>query len=498
MLTTEADDGFLNVGLTASGGLVAGWSQPSTDGTQELLEVQQFNSSGVATASPITVASIDNDTYSFNNATMSVAADGSFAIAWSTSANVDGSQYLQALQYNDAGVAQETSPLDVASWSSDTTVTTPAISVDGNGGFIATWMQSDDYWTTGNADLMAVHYDASGNTAGPISIDDTASPTVVGDSSYYPSEAVSSAGGNWGITWVNAVSGNLMGQFYNAQDVPLGDAFEIASSGSAGFGNPLALASNANGDLMAAWATTTPGEASMTANYVYNAQQLQVNPPPVAAAIPDQDVSTGDPQTIDLSSYFTASNGDAPTYTAVSGDTSIATTSVSGSDLTFNFSASTVGSTAITVTATDSMGNTASATFNLYVNPAAPTLPSTAFTVQSAAGAATASGGDQIISVSQLTAGETAPHGRTGVAITAINLPNGTLNYSTNGGSTWTPVGAVSTTNALLLMSTDELQYVPNSSGSASESWSDRECRHVPGLGRDQCCRRAILDDSGR
>src|SRR5204863_25323 len=50
----------------------------------------------------------------------------------------------------------------------------------------------------------------------------------------------------------------------------------------------------------------------------------------------------------------------------------------------------------------------------------------------------------------------------TGIAVTDLNSGNGTWQYSTNGGTTWTNVGAVSDTSALLLRSTDGLRFVPD------------------------------------
>ncbi|MDA7979108.1 MAG: DUF4347 domain-containing protein [Pirellulales bacterium] len=49
-----------------------------------------------------------------------------------------------------------------------------------------------------------------------------------------------------------------------------------------------------------------------------------------------------------------------------------------------------------------------------------------------------------------------------GIAITAANNGNGTWQYSTNGGGSWTNVGAVSDSSALLLRDTDILRFVPD------------------------------------
>ncbi len=95
---------------------------------------------------------------------MSVAPDGSCAIQWmTTSTGDDDMQYLQAMQYNAAGVVQEDSPLSVASWCYDDVLVTQAtLTVDGAGGFVSAWMESDYDSESGLSDLVARHYDASG------------------------------------------------------------------------------------------------------------------------------------------------------------------------------------------------------------------------------------------------------------------------------------------------------------------------------------------------
>ena len=48
------------------------------------------------------------------------------------------------------------------------------------------------------------------------------------------------------------------------------------------------------------------------------------------------------------------------------------------------------------------------------------------------------------------------------IAITAKSTTGGTLQFSTNNGSNWANVGAVSNTSSLLLVSTDRVRFVPN------------------------------------
>ncbi|MGH7137102.1 MAG: hypothetical protein ACREHD_15280, partial [Pirellulales bacterium] len=46
--------------------------------------------------------------------------------------------------------------------------------------------------------------------------------------------------------------------------------------------------------------------------------------------------------------------------------------------------------------------------------------------------------------------------------MTAVDDTNGTWKYSLDGGTTWTAIGAVSGSNALLLDGSDEVAFEPN------------------------------------
>ncbi|RYY98333.1 MAG: hypothetical protein EOO24_18640, partial [Comamonadaceae bacterium] len=59
-----------------------------------------------------------------------------------------------------------------------------------------------------------------------------------------------------------------------------------------------------------------------------------------------------------------------------------------------------------------------------------------------------------------------------GVAITGLASGNGTWEYSTNGGTSWTAVGAVSTGGALLLGATDQIRFRPDGRNGTSASFS--------------------------
>ena len=59
-----------------------------------------------------------------------------------------------------------------------------------------------------------------------------------------------------------------------------------------------------------------------------------------------------------------------------------------------------------------------------------------------------------------------------GIAVTSLASGNGTWQYSTNGGTSWSAVGAVSSSSALLLRSTDKIRFVPDAKNATTASFS--------------------------
>src|SRR5207248_1377954 len=59
-----------------------------------------------------------------------------------------------------------------------------------------------------------------------------------------------------------------------------------------------------------------------------------------------------------------------------------------------------------------------------------------------------------------------------GIAIVGVNSGTGTWQYSINNNSSWTNVGTVTSTSALLLRSTDKLRLVPDGQNATSASVS--------------------------
>src|SRR5204863_55224 len=57
-----------------------------------------------------------------------------------------------------------------------------------------------------------------------------------------------------------------------------------------------------------------------------------------------------------------------------------------------------------------------------------------------------------------------------GIAVTGLTSNTGTWQYSIDNGTTWTGVGAVSSSSALLLRSTDKLRFVPDGQNGTTAS----------------------------
>lgn len=95
------------------------------------------------------------------------------------------------------------------------------------------------------------------------------------------------------------------------------------------------------------------------------------NTSPTVTTIPTQTTTFGINKTVTLSTYFSDADGDTLTYKATSNRTTVGTTSISGGVLTLT--PKSVGTASITVTATDTSGETASTIFTFYVRNSVPT-----------------------------------------------------------------------------------------------------------------------------
>ena len=115
-------------------------------------------------------------------------------------------------------------------------------------------------------------------------------------------------------------------------------------------------------------ATDEFGLAGMSKFTVTIANQAPV----VVMEIDDQETDRTMMIMVDLSMVFSDPDGDALTYTATVADSTISNTSIDGAMLTVNNTA--VGSTTVTVTASDAFGDSVSTSFDVEVVNLAPTV----------------------------------------------------------------------------------------------------------------------------
>ena len=152
------------------------------------------------------------------------------------------------------------------------------------------------------------------------------------------------------------------------------DASSVATASVSG--SDLRVIGKAPGSTTITVTATDPGGLSATQTFEVTVNSAN-RAPTASTTIPDQVLVENTEAPVDISGAFSDPDGDALRYGAASDASSVATASVSGSDLRVIGKAP--GSTTITVTATDPGGLSATQTFEVTVNSAnrAPTASTT-------------------------------------------------------------------------------------------------------------------------
>ena len=180
------------------------------------------------------------------------------------------------------------------------------------------------------------------------------------------------------------VAVNVAGAFSD----PDGDALRYGATSDASSvatasvsGSDVTLTGEAPGSATITVTATDPGGLSVTQTFEVTVTSAN-RAPTASTAIPDQSVEEGTQVAVNVAGAFSDPDGDALRYGATSDASSVATASVSGSDVTLTGEAP--GSATITVTATDPGGLSVTQTFEVTVTSAnrAPTA-STAIPDQS-------------------------------------------------------------------------------------------------------------------
>ncbi len=181
---------------------------------------------------------------------------------------------------------------------------------------------------------------------------------------------------------------------------------------------------------------------------------------------------------------ITASYNSATGQLTLSGNDSVANYQTVLRSVTYNNSSESPNTTSriITVQAADAFvsSNLATATIAVVAVNDAPILDNSGIMTlttitedqttnagQSVASIIASAGGDRLTDPDSGTALE-------GIAINSLTSGNGTWEYSTNAGSSWTPIGTVSDSSALLLRSTDLVRFVPNAQNETTATFGFR------------------------
>ena len=155
-----------------------------------------------------------------------------------------------------------------------------------------------------------------------------------------------------------------------------------------------------------------------------------------------------------------------------SGSGSIAVT-FSAADSAFDFLAA--GQTLkitynVTVTDNNRVSSSQPVTFTVIGTNDAPVLTSFNPTLTTITEDQTTNGGQTVSSFVGSSISDVDSGAVQGIAITGLTATNGTWQYSSNGGTTWTAIGAVSTGSALLLSSSDLIRFVPDGNNSGTDT----------------------------
>ena len=129
-------------------------------------------------------------------------------------------------------------------------------------------------------------------------------------------------------------------------------------------GSTLTMVGVADGTATVTVTATDPGGLSAAQSFQVTVETPNRAPEPVGT-IPNQTVGAGEAATLDVVSYFRDPDEDALTYTATTSAAGVVSVSVSGSTLTMVGVAA--GTAAVTVTAHDRAGLTASQSFSMTV-----------------------------------------------------------------------------------------------------------------------------------
>ncbi|MBI3898161.1 MAG: DUF4347 domain-containing protein [Gammaproteobacteria bacterium] len=456
-VTTDTQDmgGNKNVAMDANGNYVVTWMSFNHDGSSYGIYAQRFNSVGVAQGAEFLV----NTTTANNQAFPAVAMDasGNFVIVWESFLQDGSGNGIYAQRYNSSGVAQGSEFRVNVTTANDQQL--PSIAMDASGNFIVVWESPD----SGGTGVYARRYNAAGVAQGG---EFRANTTTAGNQS--SAKVAIDASGNFVIVWSSTGqdgSGDgIYAQRYNAAGVAQGSEFLVNTTTANNQQLP-SVAMEAGGNFVVVWSSAGQDGSGMGiyaqrydsagvaqgAEFRINVTTNNDQTSSAIAMLPSggfivawaSDQQDGSGYGIYTRKYDAAGN-------ALTGETLVNATT-SGWQLSPSVAVDDTGR-AVIVWSGNGSGDADGIFMRRYDysrTPPTMTLNEDAPAPSGAVGTLVsslvdfASPSGQVDNVLDRDSGAVL-----GIAVTAADTSNGTWWYTTDGGSNWLALGAVSDSNA--------------------------------------------------
>jgi Ca2+-binding RTX toxin-like protein len=290
--TTSPNEQF-NPHVTAldNGALLFTWDTQAFDVYQEV-RGRIYTSDGQALGNDFSIAPMSATIRNGLSAITSLPGGG-FVVTWQQAANGGDNYEIVGQRFTSNGTATG------AEFTVNTQTTNNQYGNDvarlSDGGFVVTWV--DPVPNSGGGRIVARHYDASGNaTSGEIVVDTKAS------GAYGRTVVTALADGGYVVAWPDAentnVDHNVSARAFGANDVPLGDAFDMSfnSPFGANFFSDGAV-TLANGNVVFTWdgpSITPPGGQGTGEDVYMRVYQIgsSTGPAPIVGT-PGSDVLDG-------------------------------------------------------------------------------------------------------------------------------------------------------------------------------------------------------------
>ncbi|HTT38056.1 MAG TPA: cadherin-like domain-containing protein, partial [Burkholderiales bacterium] len=431
------------VAMDSNGNFVVTWTSANQDGSGDGIYAQRYDATGAKVGSEFKV---NTTTANAQQAPVIAMSTNGFVIAWNDSAADGSGNGVFAQRYNSSGTKQGSEFQVNVTTAGDQWLDSAAMDASGN--FIITFSIGDENSGGTSQDVYMRRYNSSGTAlTGEVRVN----TTTAGDQNY--SSVIMNATGAFVITWESSdgSSDGIYAQRYDSTGTKLGSEFRVN--------------------------TTTTGEQHEGVADIDDSGNFVV----IWSSYGQDAANTWGVYKQEYNSDGTTDGGETRVNTTTAGDQVYASIAMDGAgDFVVGWSGDGAGDSASysTSTSSGSGGTTVTITasgggvfFQRYAHNQAPVL--------SGANNLTAINEDPSSNpgtlVSSLISGKVSDPDTgalSGIAVTLVDNTNGTWQYSTNGGSTWTAFGTPSNSAALLLAADANtyVRFVPNANWNGTVS----------------------------